>query len=63
MSGESWTEERDRLRIQLESLEAGEVDHFDDGQTDPLGKNSKEDQVARMKHRLGELDVRLGAPD
>ncbi|MEO6359578.1 MAG: hypothetical protein ABIO43_03260 [Sphingomicrobium sp.] len=59
MTTENWMEERGRLREQVARLESGEADHFDDGQTGSLGTDTTADQIARMKDRLSELDVRL----
>ena len=59
MSAENWHEERDRLVQLLDGIESGQVTHIDQGQLRQLQATSPEN-IAMLKARLAELNVRLG---
>jgi hypothetical protein len=63
LTTESWAEEHARLTTQLRGLEAGTVEHFEDGHTGALGTDSSAEQMERTKVRLAELSDRLGLND
>lgn len=59
MSGESWHEERDRIRLLLVAIKSGAVTHVDEENLRQLGAVNPRN-VARLKERLANLNARLG---
>lgn len=59
MSAENWHEERDRLVQLIDGIESGKITHIDDEDERQLQATSPEN-IARLKARLAQLNVRLG---
>jgi hypothetical protein len=62
VSTENWTEERTRILKLLEAIESGEITHVDEDDLRQLQPTSQ-DNVALLKARLAELNVRLGTDE
>ena len=59
MSAETWREERDRLVLLLEGIESGRITHIDEDDLRELQATSPKN-IALLKERLAQLNVRLG---
>lgn len=59
MNAETWHEERDRLIELLQGIETGKITHVDEEDLRELQATSPEN-VAVLKRRLAQLNVRLG---
>jgi hypothetical protein len=59
VSAENWHEERDRLVLLIEGIEAGKITHIDEADLRQLQATNPEN-VALLKVRLAELNDRLG---
>ena len=62
MSAENWHEERDRLVHLLRAIETGKVSHIDEDGIRELQATNPEN-IAALKKRLADLNVRLGSGD
>jgi hypothetical protein len=62
VSTENWTEERTRILKLLQAIECGEITHVDEDDLRQLQPTS-EDNIALLKDRLAQLNVRLGTGD
>jgi hypothetical protein len=59
VSTENWTEERIRIVKLLDGIESGKITHVDEDDLRQLQPTS-EDNIALLKERLAQLNVRLG---
>lgn len=59
MLSENWHEERDRLVRLLEGIESGKITHIDEDDLRQLQATTPEN-VALLKDRLAQLNLRLG---
>jgi hypothetical protein len=59
VSAENWHEERDRLVQLLEGIKSGTITHIDEDDLRELQATSPEN-VALLKKRLAQLNIRLG---
>ena len=59
MSNENWSQERERIVRLLEAIESGEVTHIDEEDLRQL-QATNEDNIAALRTRLAELNLRLG---
>lgn len=57
---ETWHEERNRLVRLLKAIETGEITHIDEEEERQLQATTPEN-VAGLRRRLAELNVRLGS--
>jgi len=58
---ENWHEERERLALKLEQMEAGKSAQVDEDRSGALRYETTDQIIDRVRARLAELDNRLGA--
>jgi hypothetical protein len=61
VSTENWHEERERLALKLERMEAGKSAQVDEDRSGALRYETTDQIIDRVKARLAELNTRLGA--
>jgi hypothetical protein len=60
VSTEIWADERERLVKLLRDYESGKITHLDEDETGQLRGETTAERIAAVKHRLAELDAKLG---
>jgi hypothetical protein len=60
VSTEIWADERERLVKLLRDYESGKITHLDEDETGQLRRETTAERIAAVKHRLAELDAKLG---